>query len=106
LRLAELTARQLLRAGVDARAASDPVALRDLDPMTTQVLIDLTLLRACSAAELSALSRFRPIVMSGAVSAHARLEAEGYSAKAFLVKPFSIAEMLNSLGRGPRSGSS
>jgi len=105
-RLAELTARQLLRAGIDARAATDPVALRDLDSATTQVLIDLTLLRACSAAELSALSRFRPIVMSGAVSAHARLEAESYGATAFLVKPFSVAEMLNSLGRGPRSGSS
>jgi DNA-binding NtrC family response regulator len=106
VRLAELTARQLLRAGIDARSGSDPVALRDFHPATTQVLIDLTLLRGCNALQLSALERFRPIVMSGDVSTHARLEAASYSATAFLVKPFTLAEMLDSLGKRHRTDSS
>jgi CheY-like chemotaxis protein len=100
-RLAELTARQLLRAGIQARAGTDPSVLRALNPATTQILVDLTLLRQCNELELSALSRFGLVVMSGDVSARARLEAESYSAAALLIKPFRVAEMLRSLDASP-----
>jgi ActR/RegA family two-component response regulator len=95
-RLAALTAKQLMRAGFAARSASNLDGLDHYDPNSTRALIDLTLLRNASKRQIAVVSRLHLIVMTGAVSPAARLEAQAYGARHVLLKPIDI-EILDRL---------
>jgi len=88
-RLGELTARALRRLGFDAEART---ALRALRPHEV-VVLDLGVAASLNAADLAALKRSRPVVLTGASDAASRRLAASLDASDYLLKPAELEDL-------------
>jgi DNA-binding response OmpR family regulator len=99
-RLAELTARALRRLGYEAESAG---TLRELRPNEI-VVFDLGLASALDESTRSALTRSRPIVVTGSTDPGSRGLAARLEASDYLVKPVELDDLVAAISRRIAAG--
>jgi DNA-binding response OmpR family regulator len=99
-RLAELTARALRRLGYEAESAG---TLRELRPNEI-VVFDLGLASALDKSTRSALTRSRPIVVTGSADPGSRGLAARLEASDYLVKPVELDDLVAAISRRIAAG--